>query len=59
VGRKIRALPPEPIRRLGGGLVRASILAREEAEDAGRRPSPLARAGSALPRVLGLRIGTR
>ena len=49
----------EPLRRLGGGLVRASILACEEAEEDGRRVSPLASAGAALPRLLGLRVGTR
>jgi glycine/D-amino acid oxidase-like deaminating enzyme len=59
VGNRARPLPPEPVRRLGGGVVRAAILAREEAEEAGRRPSPVARAGSALPRIFGLRIGTR
>jgi glycine/D-amino acid oxidase-like deaminating enzyme len=53
------SLPPEPLKRLGGGLVRAAILACEEAEEAGRRPSPLARAGAAVPRRLGMRIGTR
>ena len=59
VGRRIRPLPPEPIRRLGGGLVRAAILRCEAAEEQGRRPSLPARAGRALPRLLGLRIGTR
>jgi glycine/D-amino acid oxidase-like deaminating enzyme len=59
VTRRVPKLPPEPIRRLGGGLVRASILACEEAEEEGRRGSLPARAGAALPRILGLRIGTR
>ena len=59
VTRRVPKLPPEPIRRLGGGLVRASILAREEAEEEGRRGSLPARVGAALPRLLGLRIGTR
>jgi glycine/D-amino acid oxidase-like deaminating enzyme len=59
VTRRVPKLPPEPIRRLGGGLVRASILACEEAEEEGRRASLPARAGAALPRLLGLRIGTR
>jgi glycine/D-amino acid oxidase-like deaminating enzyme len=59
VTRKVPKLPPEPIKRLGGGLVRASILACEEAEEAGRTPSLPARAGATLPRLLGLRIGTR
>ena len=35
--RRPPALPPEPLKRIGGGLVRAAILAVEEAEDAGRR----------------------
>jgi glycine/D-amino acid oxidase-like deaminating enzyme len=59
VTRRPPKLPPEPIRRLGGGLVRAAILACEEAEERGRRPPLHARAGAALPRLLGMRIGTR
>ena len=59
VTRRVPKLPPEPVKRLGGGLVRASILAVEEAEEAGRKPSLPARAGAALPRLLRLRIGTR
>jgi len=57
--RRPASLPPEPLKRIGGGLVRAAILAVEEAEDAGRRPSLVARAGAAVPRRLGMRIGTR
>ena len=59
VTRRVPKLPPEPIRRLGGGLVRAALLACEEAEEEGRRAPLPARAGAALPRLLGLRIGTR
>ena len=59
VTRRVPKLPPEPIKRLGGGFVRASILAVEEAEQAGRTASLPARAGAELPRLLGLRIGTR
>ncbi|MDE3189588.1 MAG: FAD-dependent oxidoreductase [Acidobacteriota bacterium] len=57
--RRPPSLPPEPLKRIGGGLVRAAILAVEEAEEAGRRPSLAARAGAAVPRRLGMRIGTR
>jgi|SRR5579864_4181114 len=57
--RRPPSLPPEPFKRIGGGLVRAAILAVEEAEEAGRRPSLAARAGAAVPRRLGMRIGTR
>jgi hypothetical protein len=59
VGRRTRGLPPEPIKRLGGGLVRAAALAGEEAEEAGRQPPRLAAAIAALPRLLGLRLGVR
>ncbi len=57
--RRPPVLPPEPLKRIGGGLVRAAILAVEEAEEAGRQPSLAARAGAAVPRKLGMRIGTR
>ena len=57
--RRVPSLPPEPLKRLGGGLVRAAIIACEEAEEEGRRASAAARATAALPRLLGMRIGTR
>jgi glycine/D-amino acid oxidase-like deaminating enzyme len=59
VERRRRRLPPEPLKRLGGGLVRAAALAVEEADDAGRRAPPGARAISSLPRLLGVRLGLR
>jgi glycine/D-amino acid oxidase-like deaminating enzyme len=59
VTRRVPKLPPEPLRRLGGGLVRASIMACEEAEEEGRRPPLAARAGAALPRLLRMSVGTR
>ena len=57
--RRIPSLPPEPLKRLGGGLVRTAIMACEKADEEGRRPSLLARAGAALPRLFGMEIGTR
>jgi len=54
-----RRLPPEPLRTAGGALVRRAVLAVEEADEDGRRAPLPARAVAALPRVLGLRIGTR
>jgi glycine/D-amino acid oxidase-like deaminating enzyme len=59
VTRRVPKLPPEPLRRLGGGLVRASIMACEEAEEEGRRPPLAAQAGAALPRLLHMSVGTR
>jgi glycine/D-amino acid oxidase-like deaminating enzyme len=57
--RAVPRLPPEPLKRLGGGLVRAAIMACETAEEDGRRPPVAARAGAAIPRLLGMQIGTR
>jgi len=58
-GRVPPRLPPEPVRHLGGALVRRAILAVEAADERGRRPPAVARGIAALPRMLGLRIGTR
>jgi len=57
--RDVPRLPPEPFRRVGGGLVRWAIMACEAAEEEGRRPPLAARAGAALPRLLGMELGTR
>ncbi len=59
VNRGVRPLPPEPLKRLGGGLVRAAGLRVEEAEQEGRKAALPLRAVASLPRLLGLRIGTR
>jgi glycine/D-amino acid oxidase-like deaminating enzyme len=59
VNRRVRPLPPEPIKRLGGGLIRGAGLRVEEAEQAGEKGSLPLRAIAGLPRALGLRIGTR
>jgi glycine/D-amino acid oxidase-like deaminating enzyme len=57
--RKMPRLPGEPFRRLGGGLVRWAIMSCEAAEEQGRSPRLAARAGAALPRLLGMELGTR
>ena len=57
--RDVPRLPPEPFRRIGGGLVRWAIMACEAAEEDGCRPPLLARAAAALPRLLGMELGTR
>jgi glycine/D-amino acid oxidase-like deaminating enzyme len=57
--RDVPRLPPEPFRRVGGGLVRRAIMACEAAEEEGRRPSVVARAAAALPGLLGMELGTR
>jgi len=53
------SLPPEPLKRLGGGAIRGAILAAEEAEEEGRTAPALARAVGALPRLLRMPLGTR
>jgi glycine/D-amino acid oxidase-like deaminating enzyme len=52
-------VPPEPIRYVGGAAIRHAILACEEADETGRRASFAPRAVAALPRLLGMRLGTR
>jgi glycine/D-amino acid oxidase-like deaminating enzyme len=52
-------LPPEPFRYLGGNAIRWGIMNCEKAEEEGREGSGAARALAALPRALGMRIGTR
>jgi len=57
--RRVPSLPPEPLKRLGGGLIRSAILACERAEEEDRRPPLRARVGAAIPRLLRMQIGTR
>jgi glycine/D-amino acid oxidase-like deaminating enzyme len=57
--RGVPSLPPEPLKRLGGGIVRRAIMAVECAEEENRRPPLPARLGAALPRLLRMQIGTR
>jgi hypothetical protein len=59
VHRTVATVPREPVRRLGGGAIRAAILACEEAEEAGRRPPFAASAVAAVPRLLRMRLGQR
>jgi glycine/D-amino acid oxidase-like deaminating enzyme len=50
-------VPPEPLRYLGGELVRAALLRKEDREDAGGSAGPLTELVAAMPRRLGLHIG--
>jgi glycine/D-amino acid oxidase-like deaminating enzyme len=54
-----KALPPDPLRTLGGRLVRASILACEEAAERSAKAPLAARAVAELPHLFGLKVGTR
>ena len=57
--RDVPSLPPEPFRTIGGRFVRWGIIGSEEADEQGAKASPLMQAAAAIPRVFGLRIGTR
>jgi glycine/D-amino acid oxidase-like deaminating enzyme len=57
--RRVPSLPPEPLKHLGGALVRSAILACEYADEDKRRAPVPARVGAALPRLFGMEIGTR
>jgi glycine/D-amino acid oxidase-like deaminating enzyme len=57
--RRVPSLPPEPLKHLGGALVRSAILACEYADEENRRAPMHARAGAALPGLFGMEIGTR
>jgi hypothetical protein len=52
-----RDLPPEPVRYLGGRVVRAALSRQEQAEDNGRTPARPLRAITALapPGIIGLK----
>ncbi len=59
VNRKVAWVPGEPLRYLGGSVIRAAALACEEADERGRRAPLSARLVAELPRALGLRLGRR
>jgi glycine/D-amino acid oxidase-like deaminating enzyme len=50
-------VPPEPLRYIGGTIVRRAVLRKERLEEEGRAPDPLTRAVARLPERLGLHIG--
>jgi glycine/D-amino acid oxidase-like deaminating enzyme len=50
-------VPPEPLRFLGGAVIRRALLRREAAIDAGRRPGPLTRLVAAIPERIGVHVG--
>ena len=57
--REVPGLPPEPFRYYGGRAIRRAVLTCEDAEERGQPAPVLASAIAAIPRVFGLKIGTR
>lgn len=51
-----KLFPPEPFRYAGGSLIRRALVAKDAAEDEGRRPNAPTRLVSSLPSKLGLRL---
>ena len=50
-------VPPEPVRHVGGRIVRAAMLRRERREDAGLKPGLLTELVTEMPGRLGIHIG--
>ncbi|HEX6229152.1 MAG TPA: FAD-dependent oxidoreductase [Solirubrobacterales bacterium] len=50
-------VPPEPFHWIGGTAIRRGIMSKEEAECAGRDPSPVSRALARVPELIGFHIG--
>ncbi len=56
VGRPPRRFPPEPARYVGGSLVRAAMLAVDDADDADREAPALVRLAAGMPRRMGFHL---
>ncbi|HEY1687677.1 MAG TPA: FAD-dependent oxidoreductase [Solirubrobacteraceae bacterium] len=54
---QLARVPPEPLRYLGGAVVRRALLRKEDREDAGLDVGPLNRFIVDMPRRLGIHIG--
>jgi glycine/D-amino acid oxidase-like deaminating enzyme len=50
-------VPPEPLAWVGGSLIRAAMLRKEQREQDGRRVDAATRAVLAVPRALGIHVG--
>ncbi len=50
-------VPPEPLRYLGGTVVRRALVRREHFEERGRRAGPLTRFVAGLPERIGIHVG--
>jgi glycine/D-amino acid oxidase-like deaminating enzyme len=57
VGSEPKRFPPEPFRSVGAAVIQGSIVRKDEAEDAGRRPDPVTGFLARLPRRLGYELG--
>jgi glycine/D-amino acid oxidase-like deaminating enzyme len=51
-----RRFPPEPLRLAAGSAIRAAMVRRDRADDAGEEADPVTRFLASLPRRLGMRL---
>lgn len=51
-----KLFPPEPLRYVGGSLIRRALIRRDAAEDEGRTPDAVTQFVTSLPRLLGMRL---
>ena len=54
---RLVAVPPEPLRYLGGAIVRRAMVRKERLEEQGRDVDPLTLAIAGFPERVGIRIG--
>ena len=57
VNPKPRLFPPQPFRSWGAAVVRRAMIAKETAEEQGRRPNPLVDQIARMPRRMGYLLG--
>jgi glycine/D-amino acid oxidase-like deaminating enzyme len=57
VNPKPRLFPPQPFRSWGAAVVRRAMIAKETAEEQGRRPNPLVDQLAKMPRRMGYLLG--
>jgi glycine/D-amino acid oxidase-like deaminating enzyme len=50
-------VPPEPFQWIGGEAIRAGLIAKENAELAGKRPGPISSVLARVPELIGFHIG--
>lgn len=50
-------VPPEPLRYVGGAIVRRALLRKETAEEEGRRPDPVSALVAGIPERIGIHVG--
>jgi len=53
---RVPRVPPEPVRWLGGALIRRALIRRERREESGGAPDPVTRLVTDLPRRIGVHI---